>query len=68
MVSCLSFLKIYYFQQEVTLLKLSRDLKNVFSALKTRPDSILEVEFDAFNKVKKHDWEIIKSSSNTLAL
>ena len=50
------------------LFKLSRDLKNVFSALKTRPDSILEVEFDAFSKVKKHDWESIQSTSDTISL
>lgn len=40
--------------------KLARDLKNVYSALKNRPDKILEIESDAFNKVKKNDWENVK--------
>lgn len=43
------------------LSKLSRDLKNVYSALKNRPDKILDIESEAFNKVKKNDWENIKN-------
>lgn len=48
------------------LSKLSRDLKNVFSALKIRPNSILDVELEAFTKVKKDDWDKIKLNLNSL--
>ena len=39
------------------LTKLVRDLNLVHSALTFRPDQILEVEKEAFNKVKSQDAE-----------
>ncbi len=35
--------------------KLVRDIKNVQAALQNRPDRILDVELDAYNKVKRED-------------
>lgn len=41
------------------LSKLVRDLNNVYDALNTRPEKILDVEMEAFNKVKKTDWDAL---------
>jgi sialic acid synthase len=46
------------------LAKLCRDLLHAHEALKVRPEKILDVEIEAFNKVKKSDWDTLLSSNS----